>query len=444
MIGIIGPADSVELAVALAREEGLAEEIVTRSYESMDEAPGLARELDQVCRVIVFTGRAPFVIGGRGGDLRATLHFVPHAGADLYRTLVLVLREFDGVLPRLAIDTIEEPIVREAYDDLGLEPPARVIPLETEADVGAIRSADDLVQAHQALYGAGEVDLCLTCVGSVYRRLTAAGIPAERITHTRSAMREALRQANLAARLALTESTQPAAVLVAIPGLRAGGDDSGPYEVQRRRLRVHEALLDVAERLQGRLADLDDERFIIYSSRGTIEEAISRLMDGHDGPLRAERFPSDARVGVGLGATVAAAEENAQRALVMGQRQGDLHVAFPGGEVFRASHDRRASRYRLRETDGAAIRLARELGLGPLSVARLTRALRQVDPAAVTASELARAYGIEARSARRLITSLQRAGIATKLGRQGGARAGRPQTVYRIDIDRLLGSDTPG
>jgi hypothetical protein len=383
------------------------------------------------------------VIGTHAGPLRATLQFVPHAGADLYRTLVLLLREFGGVLPRLGIDTIEEPIVNEAYDDLGLEPPARVIPLDAEADEPAIRSASDLFQSHRALYEAGEVDLCLTCVGSVHRQLIAAGVPAERITHTRSAMREALRQASLAARLALTETTQPAVVLVAVPGLRTGTEDGGPYEIQRRRLRVHEALLDVAERLQGRLADLDDERFIVYTSRGAIEEALSRLMDGHDGPLRAERFPPEARIGVGLGATVAAAEENAQRALVMGERHGDLHVAFPGGEVIGASTDRHSARYRLRETGGTSVRLARELGLGPLALARLTRALRQVDPTAVTASELARAYGIEPRSARRLITSLLRAGVATKLGRQGGARAGRPQTVYRIDIARLIGSDEP-
>ncbi len=440
MIGVVGPADSIELALAIAHEEGLADSIVARSYESMDEAPSIAQELDQVCQVILFTGRAPFVIGTHAKPLRATLQYVPHAGADLYRSLVVVLRQFDGVLPRLSIDTIEEPIVREAYDDLGLEPAAWVIPLVSEAEEETIRSSADIVASHRALYEAGRVDLCLTCVGSVCRQLQEAGVPAARITHTRSAMRDALRQADLAARLALTETTQPAAVLIVVPDLRAG-DEEGLYESQRRRLHAHEALLDVAERLQGRLADLDDDRFLVYTSRGTIEEAISRFMDGQ-GPLRAERFPPGARVGVGLGATVAAAEENAQRALVMGEIHGDLHVAFATGEVFRASASRRSSRYRLRETDDAAARLARELGLGPLAVARLTRALRNVDPTAVTASELARAYGIEARSARRLITSLQRAGIATKLGRQGGARAGRPQTVYAIDMERMLASET--
>lgn len=60
----------------------------------------------------------------------------------------------------------------------------------------------------------------------------------------------------------------------------------------------------------------------------------------------------------------------------------------------------------------------------------------------MTAFDLALAYGIEAWSARRLMTALRRAGIATTSGRQGGPRAGRPQAVYRIDMDRLAGTGT--
>jgi hypothetical protein len=441
MIGIIGPGDSIETVLAVAREENLEERTLARAYESLDEAPIIAHELDQVCRVILFTGRAPFVVGTHGAALRARVQFVPHAGADLYRALIFVLREFAGTLPRLSIDTIEEPIVAETYRDLGLAPPPRVIPLSTDADEPAIRSAADLVAAHRALYDAHEVDLCLTCVGSVYRHLTAAGVRAVRVTHTRSAIREALRQADLAARLAQTEATQPAALMISIPERSEAEENLGPYEAQRRRLRDHQMLLDIADRLQGRLVDLGGGRFVVYTSRGMVEASISRLMDGYDSPFRTERLPSGAQVGIGLGGTVAAAEENAQRALVMGERGGDLHIAFPGGEVFRVSSDRRTFRYRLRETDDASVRLGRELGLGPLAVARLTSALRQVDPTAVTASELARAYGIETRSARRLMAALHRVGIATKLGRQGGGRAGRPQTVYCIDVARLIGPE---
>ena len=176
----------------------------------------------------------------------------------------------------------------------------------------------------------------------------------------------------------------------------------------------------------------------MYANRTTIEAALTRLAADRSGPFGAMRRLPEVTLGIGLGGTVQAAEENARRALVMSERYGDLHIGLPDGEVLLATQDERASSYRLRETREPNLRVAEQLGLGPLAFARLVRALRQVDVSSLTATDLARAYGIEPRSARRLMTSLMRAGIATRMGVQGGPGAGRPQTVYRIDVARLL------
>ena len=440
MIGIIGPADSVALAVSVARADGLQGSVIGRVYESVEGAPALARELDQVCQVLLFTGRIPHALGEREGGLRAALQYVPHSGADLYAAIVQLLRERGCRLPRLSLDTIESGIVKEAFEDMDLEPPEHVLSLETGERPGALRTAADIAAFHRERHRSGDVEVGLTCVASVSQALAADGVPVMRVRHTRSAMREALRQARLAERLAITEGSQPAVVLVQAPrDAHDPPEHAGPYESQRRHLRAREAVLDLAERLQGRVADLDAGTLIVYTSRSIIENALSLLVAGHDGPLSRHRVPSEARLGVGLGTSVAMAEENARLARTMSDRDGALYVGFPDGEVLRVGGDRRTTTYRLRETHPEALRVARELGIGPLALSRLTRALQQVDSTAVTAMDLARAYGVEPRSARRLITALQRAGIATQEGRQGGPGAGRPQTVYRIDMERLVG-----
>lgn len=438
MIGIIGPADSAALLTALAGELGLADRVVARVYGEIDEAPTLARDLDPICRVLLFTGRAPYTLCRRLRDLSAVLQYVPQSGADLYCTLIHLLQEFEGRLPRVSLDTIEPWVVDEAYADVSMPPPHHLISLEVEGEEERMRPVSELIAFHRERWEAGEVDICLTCIGSVDRELQAHGIPSRRISHTRSALREALRQAQLAERLVLTETTQPAAVLIRLPEVRGGGRGrGGHYEAQRRLLRTREALLSLAERLQGRLTDLDEESFIVTTNRGTVEAAISRLATDKGGPLRLDRLPGDARIGIGLGTTVPGAEENARRALVMSHGPGDIHVAFTDGKLMRIGRDEEGTALRLRETQEPQRRVAQELGIGPLALARLTRALRQVDASQVTATELSRAYGIEPRSARRLMTSLLRAGIATPAGRQGGPRAGRPQTVYRVDMARL-------
>jgi hypothetical protein len=438
VIGVVGPVDSVRVAVDVARAEGL-EQVIARAYDSIDEVTHLARELDAVCQVLLLTGRYSYELVRQSDALRATLQYIPHGGADLYGTLVRFLRARGCQLPRISLDTIEPGTVREAFEDLELEPPEHVLSLDTE---DGVRSVEDIVAFHRELRRAGEVDVCLTCVGSVHERLTAEGIASWRIVHTTSVVREALRQAHLAERVALSEATQPAVVLLTLADRPAALQDDGGYDAQRRLLRARGAILDLAEGIQGRATDVDDRTFVVYASRGTVEGALTRLIDGHDGPFSSTNLPADVRAGVGFGASVAIAEQNARLALRMGGRDGVLHVGFPDGEVLRADPGRPATTYRLRETRQTAERVARELGIGPLALTRLTRALRQVDPSAVTASDLALAYGIEARSARRLITALTRAGFATRSGRQGGPRAGRPQTVYRIDMDRLAGAGT--
>jgi hypothetical protein len=441
VIGVIGPSDSVARAEIVAVEEGIREAVIPRAYATIAEAPTLARELDPLCQVIVFTGRYPHALTVADGTYQSALQFIPHSGADLYATIVRVLKGGDCRWPRTSVDTIDTESLHEAFDDVGLEAPRHVIaPGVDGAEFGA-RTASDLVAFHRERYDAGEVDLCLTCVGSVFDALQEIGTPTLRIPHTASVVREALRKARLTEQLAITEATQPAAVLVSMSGILAG-DDHRPYESQRRRLRAREAVIDIAERLHGRLADFDAETSMIYASRGMVELAIARISDGHDGPFSLRRLPPEARIGIGLGRTVADAEEHARQALAIGRRDGALHVGFPDGDVLRIAASGPAT-YRLRETHPGALRVAERLGIGPLALSRLTSALKSLDPSAVTASELARAYGIETRSARRLITSLQKAGIASRLGQQAGAGAGRPQTIYRIDIDKLAGSAEP-
>lgn len=442
MIGIIGPADSVGLALEMATIEGAVDRVIARPYDAVEEAPDLAHELDGICQVILFTGRAPYALARRTGEFRATLEVVPHGGSDLYRTLFLLLREFAGRIPRASIDTLDADTVDETYRDLGLEPIPPVLTLEPDPGAEAVRSSDDILAYHRQQFSSGAVEVCLTCIGGVHASLAAAGIPARRITHTRSSMREAVRQALLAERLALTESAQPAAVLVNVAGHQGETPgDSATYEAERRRLRTREALVDVAERLRGRVMSLDETTFVVQTSRGAVEDAVARLLAGHDAPLDTSRFPEGARIGVGLGHSVQGAEDNARRALILGGSHEGIHIVFADGDVFRVGPDARLSSFQLRATDESALRLARQLGLGPLSMGRLTRALREVDASAVTASELARAYGIEPRSARRLMTRLRRAGIATRLGSHAGPRAGRPEAVYRVDVSRLVAEE---
>lgn len=422
-------------ATWVAGDLGLADAILTRTYASWDDVPAIAAELDAACGVLLFTGRVPFTIARSNPDLHATLEFIPHDGADLYRALVVVLRERGGRLPTVSLDTIERSAVDETYRDLDIEPPAAVLSLDGPDLSQAQWRVADVTAFHVERYRRGEVELCLTCMGSVRNSLVRLGIPVVRIEHTRAALREALRRASLTDRLARTEARQIAVALVERQPNRRRATSASPYESQRLELRRRQRVVDLAERLQGTLSDGADGRILIHTTRGAVEAEFARartdLIAGADG--------SDALlIGFGIGATVASAEENARQAMALGRYSEEIHVVLDDGTVLRLGGAGAHPSYRLRETNPRFLAHAKSLGLGSFTLARLVAALGRIDHAALTARDLAKAYGVTPRSALRLLDTLERAGIAARLGTRVAPRAGRPQRVYRVDLGKLF------
>ncbi|GAB3157452.1 hypothetical protein GCM10027290_58420 [Micromonospora sonneratiae] len=440
MIGIIGPEDSIQLVLEVAAGEGRAQDVTARTYTRPEEAPALARELDDLCQVLLFTGHIPYAFAADAGPLRAEIDFVAHAGIDLYRTLSRMLIANGGRLPTVSVDTIEVATVRETYHDIDVEPPTEIRPIVDSTGL-LFSGLDEITAYHRERYESGAVQACLTCLGAVHRELSAAGVPVWRVEHTRASVRDALRRAWLAAEVRQSRATQIAVMLIQLTGQNALPRD--PYQAERMRLRLREALLEHAERMRGRLTTLDDSTFLVTTTRGTVESAIARHRAGHASLLTLRGIDTPHAVGFGAGTTIAAAEDNARKALTLGRQSGHTQVVFPDGEVY--SSRETAVPQRLRETAPGVLRVSEQLRLGPLSTRRLLEALHQMDPGEVTARGLADAYGVETRSARRLLNALRAAGFAEEAGLHVSTGAGRPQTVYRVAMQRLveaLGSDT--
>lgn len=429
MIGVVGSADSTTRLLEVAADLSMADQVVVRSYEFVEDAAALAAELDGLCNVLLFTGLVPYELTReQRPGLHGRAQYVPHGGIDLYRTLALLLREHGGRLPRASVDTIPAELVSEGFEDLGLEAPEHVLSLQTSGS-RATRPTQDVVAFHRRLYSKGEVELCLTCLGSVARELEAQGVPVLRVQHTRSALRDSLVRAALTDRVVRGEDAQTAiAALSASPGAR----------VNRRRLRIAADALAVV--LHGTAAEVDDGLFVVHSTRGSVERLLAqsrwqwwRLGGQIDVPV-ATRF------GFGVGATVTDAEANARRSLQLAGAGEDIHLVLADGTIVNAatSNGSDSRLARLRHTDDRVLTHARELGLSAMTLARLVAALRNLDVAGFTARELADVYGVAPRSARRLLTTLIESGVAAEAGHQGGPGAGRPQTVYRIAVEKLL------
>jgi hypothetical protein len=427
MIGIIGSADSVGLVSQVASEMGLAEGLVVRSYGRPEEAPGYVRELDPVCNVILFTGRVPHDLATINASPDAATDYIPHSGADLYRTLVVLARQYGGRLPVSSIDTIDADVVRENYDDLGEVPPRHVYAPDAilRGEVGL----QDLVDFHRDLYAQGEVEICITCLSNVRERLEELGVPVFRVTHTRGVVRDSLRRAALTAQLRTATGSQIAVIAIGAVG---SGDEAA--------LKTLAATVDnLSDIVRGRLIAEGPGAYNIATTRGAVEGELQRRR------REVERMLADldgigARIGVGFGTSLPHAEEQARYALGIATATKMHSVVMPDGSITRLD-DGEQTGIRVRDTDRRRLEAARQVGIGPITFSRLQAALASLGTNRFTAKEFALAYGVETRSARRLLSGLVDAGLARTSGAQPAPRAGRPQVIYELDVRALLASE---
>ena len=429
MIGVVGSADSTARLQQVAADLSMSGQILVRSYDVLEQAADLAAELDAVCNVLLFTGLVPYELTReRRPGLHSRAQYVPHGGIDLYRTLALLLSERQGTLPRLSLDTIPEDLAREGFEDLGFDPPEHVLSIQSPG-TRSTRSTADVMEFHEQLYRRGEVELCLTCLGSVARELESRGILVVRVQHTRSALRDSLLTAALTDRVVRGEDAQTAVAALTADSAARGN---------KRKLRS--AATALAAAVHGTAAEAEDGTQLIHTTRGSVERLLARSRWQWwrlGGELSA---PVGTRFGFGVGATVADAESNARRSLQLAGIGEDIHLVLADGTIVNASTSSgsRGRLARLLHTDDRVLTHARQVGLTAVTLARLAAALRNLDVTGFTARELADVYGVETRSARRLLTTLIESGVASEAGQQGGPGAGRPQTVYRIDVEKLI------
>lgn len=412
MIGIIGPADSVARCLDAARELGVEQQVVIRTYTHLAAVEELTAELDIACPVIVFTGVAPFNATRGRRPWSAHHDYVAYSAADVYQAVVEALVEHGIGQLRFSIDGVGIPDVTSLLAELPIPAPALVAVAE-DVDASVIAAS------HLENLRSGRADCVLTCLSSIHAEVLEVGGISRRIQHGMSTLKAAISAAVLQSQVRASESTQIAVGVATFSGR--------PESVGEG---VHAALAAFADRLRGALVPAEQGGFAIYTTRGVLEEAADRVSLGQSSPFD-ELAPFQDRlvVSFGIASSIATAEVMARRASSFSTPGAHTTIHRGDGMVTVVGAD---------EPGATADRALPQIDIGPLSFRRLVRALQQLDPTATTSCDLATAYGVTDRSARRLLKRLAAIGVAVAVDTSSDGTRGRPRTVYRVDVDRLL------
>lgn len=397
-IGVVGPHDLVD-SVATTCEEQPGVTTLRLDYDHELRAPDIVAAHGTAVDGWLFTGIVPFTLARDADVMSRPSAFVDYSGATLLSALVRLQHQGLDVT-KVSVDTLAAADVTATYAEAGLPTDhLRTMPYQTGMN------SERMIAFHRRDPDA----TAITCVSSVYEELSDE-MNILRLAPSVHSIKVALRQLLLTAEGQVQEDAQIALGLV---------------EVQDE-----EGLVREAAALGGTLAAFRSGVALLVTTRGPLYDATGGF-SGLPMLARMAEHNSTVHVGFGLGRSAAEAESLARRALSRSRRIGDVSAVLS----VRADTDIVLESVIDSSQDAPNLSvLARRVGLSPPTLEKLVKASEAVGGEPLTTREIAERLRVQQRTARRMLSRLELAGVAERVGNLASGSSGRPLTLYRINL----------
>lgn len=427
-VGVVGPRDSVEKILEM---QGLFPSLIleARPYGSEVEAPDIAQDLEGEVDLLLFSGPIPFHLAKSQLGEPMPMFFISYAGTTLYRSFFM-LQKMPAV-KKISIDTIEDKLIRETLEDLDFSlEKVNVLPSDLGFDKATI------VSFHQELFSQKASDMALTCLRSAYMELEASGIPAIRITMTKSAIIASLEKLMFFGQSIRNKDNHIVVGIASVDQFEEVAAQMGSeHQVQRIKLELQKVILRFVEEIDGYLISGGGDEHIFITTRLLLNNVSKSLTEISLIERIKDKLPVTVGLGIGIGETANQAGSHARLALFKAKEQG-------GNCGFVVSEDKRligplrgggTINYRMRSVDPQVTTLAEKSGISVNQFEKIIGAIRSLPQKEFTANDLVSMLNISIRSVRRLIKRLLEANILVVVGKEKVFERGLHRRVYALN-----------
>lgn len=428
-LGIMGADDSLEIIQSVTRDFPEIE-CLPIVYWREDEIFDLLEPHADDADMWLFSGQVPFAMVSDWGKIQTPMAYVPHIGASLYRTLLHISHQLGIHVDEVSFDTFPPEELDHFLKEAGIEGGYTWL----KDYEGAIQ-AEELADYHEQLWREGKTRAAVTCLRSAELELKRRGVPVHRVLPTRAGVHSVIHMLLRTYEMLHFKDTQIAVQMMEIDPFRelAGGTFSTD-EWQNAEIKTTEKLLRYAKQLQGSLKPDGPGRYVIFTTRGVMQDVTRDYMTVPD---LEEIFGirSDlVTCGIGIGTTAYEAEIHAGTALLHAKERGpgNWMVFFDNKSIVGPlGRDERIAYSSISEQ---LQEISRQTSLSVLTLSKLDSILKKRGTLEINAHELAQYMQILPRSARRILMELESKGIAQVIGEESPHPRGRPRKVYRITL----------
>lgn len=426
-LGIIGPESTVELIRSVGKEvkgDFTMVEKVYKSYEELKNLKSFYQDMD----ALLFSGQAPYFWIKTQENIDIPMLYIPRNGTCLYKVLFDMYR--DNVdMSSLSFDTIKKSHIEETYGELNL-PLGEV----NTMDYDRYLPYDEIIDYHKEMWKSKKTKAAVTCLQKPHEELSRIGILTYRIYPTKSIIRSTLEKALLYGESTKLKETQIALIIVRAEDVNGMLNEQTSYQVRRLMLELEQILLDYSEERQASMLKIGDTEFMLVTTRGGLEEYPNLYSDSQLLRKIKTNSPLRVSVGIGYGRTARMAETNARTALSLSAREGGncYFLTVEGGNVLGPYMPEVSTSPEKLSIDLED--LAEKLNMSVLNLRKIKTAIHHINKTEITAQELGVAMNLSERSARRILSQMEKKGVAKITGNRTLFDKGRPRYIYKIFI----------
>ncbi len=205
------------------------------------------------------------------------------------------------------------------------------------------------------------------------------------------------------------------------------------YQLQRRILDLQNILIDYGEESQSIIKWPERKEVKFITTRGALQFENSQSKEMR---LLREIFSKTqikASIGIGIGQTANEAELHAREALKKASvNNPSCFVMDLDGTVHGPIGNEIQLCYSIRSDDQRVLEMAKLANLSSSTINRILSFCEAIGKNTFTTKELANGLGITPRSARRILTKLEKVKLATVTGEEQPVHRGRPRQIYSL------------
>lgn len=431
--GIIGPNNSVHLISEIATEYSGRLQTVPFIYQNPEEASDIIQKNHHLVDLWILAGPALYN-SAQKYSTKQPFFLLRMDGASLTKTLVEIGYIDKRSLERVSIDMLSKRDVYETYRDLGISSDEVYVHEYTNET-----PLENLLAFHQQQFKEGKVDVCITCLRSIYTKLRSQDIPAYWISPTRSNIRETLSTAIQQWETMHFKQSQIAAILVKIQGMEKKEDyNMVSYDLHRLNLEIQSAIINFSESISGSFVSIGTGTYVIFSTRGSVQETENSIGSLLDKLALITDLP--ANIGIGYGDTALSAEENARLALNHAQNY-DSFCAFlvdADGTIEGPLKEQETIAFNYRTENKEISEKLKNSGITITTFNKVLSIQKRLGNGSITAANIAEWLKMTPRNARRILNGLEEQGIAEVIGEEAPTSKGRPRKIYRVSVGQEI------